>query len=112
MCISKWLLIVALALPISTFAIAPAGKYVGFTEVGTVVSVGHIGVYTDVDGVWDPATKIVTTKGRYTVRGHAAVSVGETMTKQKGYFLCGESHTATSLEPICYPIMIGITYRE
>jgi len=119
MCISKWLLIVAFTLPISTFAIAPAGKYVGFIEVGTVVSAESkmiefpcTGEGADKCTTSFTVTNVVTTKGRYTVKGHAAVSVGETMTKQKGYFLCGESHTATSLEPICYPIMIGITYRE
>ena len=108
---SKWLLIVALALPISTFAIAPKDDII--TDVGTVVSIsGHVSTDPDFTN-----TMIVTTKGRYVVKGAApilnaeSISIGEKMTK-RGYLLCGEGHTASSLEPICYEVMIGITYRE
>ncbi|KKN15465.1 hypothetical protein LCGC14_0985850 [marine sediment metagenome] len=119
--ISKWLFIVALALPISTFAhldgIAPTE--IGFIEVGTVVSAKSKMIKfpctgRGADKCTITVTNIVTTKGKYTVRGRAAVSVGEKMTRNPGYLLCGEGHTVSSLKfkPTCYEVMIGITYRE
>ncbi len=114
--ISKWLLVVALALPISTFAIVPTE--IGFTEVGTVVSAESkmikfpcTGEGADKCTTSFTVTNVVTTKGKYTVKGRAAISVGEKMTRNQGYLLCG-GHTVSSLEPTCYEVMIGITYRE
>lgn len=116
--ISKWLLVVALALPISTFAITPTDNAI--SEVGTVVAVK----YSTIESICTKAdkcttsltvtcttcttsltvTKVVTTLGMYAVKGKMNAPIGATATRKKGYLLC--------VAKTCHPITIGITFKE
>lgn len=104
--ISKWLLIVALALPISTFAIASTDNAI--SEVGTVIAVKYKTfepICTEADKCTTSltVTKVVTTLGMYAVSGKMNAPIGATTTR-KGYLLC--------VAKTCHSIMIGITYKE
>ena len=113
--ISKWLLVVALALPISTFVIASTDNAI--SEVGTVIAVK----YKTIEPICTEAgecttsltvTKVVTTLGMYAVSGKMNAPIGATATRKKTLIHVAGGDYLLCVAKICHPIMIAITFKE